>query len=118
MHTEWSDGSGTVQSMAEAAVVRGYEYIAITDHGKRLKIAGGINEQELAEQGREIEQVNREMAGFHVLRSIELNLDTEGRGDMAPEALVKVTAPVVLAIVIVPTDEETPAAVTLTTSIA
>src|SRR5690349_8559804 len=87
MHTEWSDGSGTVRSMAEAAVARGYEYIAITDHGKRLKIAGGINEEELAAQGREIEQLNSELAGrpFKVLRSIELNLDIQGNGDMAPE---------------------------------
>ena len=76
MHTEWSDGSGTVRSMAEAGLARGYQYIAITDHAKRLKIAGGINEEELEEQGREIEQVNAEVSGkdFRVLRSIELNL--------------------------------------------
>src|SRR5213079_1690309 len=51
MHTEWIDGSGTIRSMAEAAQSRGYEYIAITDHGKGLKIAGGINETELEQQG-------------------------------------------------------------------
>ncbi len=91
MHTEWSDGSGTVQSMAEAAVARGYEYISITDHGKRLKIAGGINEQELAEQAREIAAVNEtyKVSGLRVLRSIELNLDVEGRGDMESKALAK-----------------------------
>jgi histidinol phosphatase-like PHP family hydrolase len=91
MHTEWSDGSGTVRSMAEAGLGKGYEYIAITDHGKRLKIAGGINEEELQEQGREIAEVNSEMEGngFQVLRSIELNLDVEGNGDMEPEALAQ-----------------------------
>lgn len=91
MHTEWSDGSGSVRAMAEAGLDRGYEYIAITDHGKRLKIAGGINERELEEQGREIQEVNSEMSGegFRVLSSIELNLDTEGHGDMEAEALTK-----------------------------
>jgi len=54
MHTEWSDRSGTVLSMGQAALERNYEYIAITDHGKQLKIAGGINEAELIEQGQEI----------------------------------------------------------------
>ncbi|MBA2435686.1 MAG: hypothetical protein H0V54_11515 [Chthoniobacterales bacterium] len=49
MHTRWSDGSGTVQEMADAAAERGYEYIAITDHTKGLSIAGGINEDEVAE---------------------------------------------------------------------
>jgi histidinol phosphatase-like PHP family hydrolase len=89
MHTEWSDGSGTVRAMAEAAMDRGYNYVAITDHGKKLKIAGGINEEELAEQAEEIERLNEELAGkgFRILRSIEMNLDTEGNGDMAPEAL-------------------------------
>jgi histidinol phosphatase-like PHP family hydrolase len=91
MHTEWSDGSGTVRAMAEAAMERGYSYIAITDHGKKLKIAGGINETELAEQGEEIRELNEELAGkgFRVLHSIEMNLDPEGNGDIAPEALAK-----------------------------
>ncbi len=46
MHTIWSDGSGTVAEMAEAADVRGYDYVGITDHFKGLKIAGGIDEAE------------------------------------------------------------------------
>lgn len=91
MHTEWSDGSGTVRAMAEAGIERGYSYIAITDHGKKLKIAGGMDEHELREQGQEIEKLNEELAGksFRVLRSIEMNLDPEGNGDMAPEALAQ-----------------------------
>jgi len=88
MHTEWSDGSATVRDMAVAGMERGYKYISITDHAKKLKIAGGITEAELREQRREIDAVNREFAGtFRVLRSIELNLDTEGNGDMDADAL-------------------------------
>jgi histidinol phosphatase-like PHP family hydrolase len=89
MHTEWSDGSGTVRMMAEAAVDRGYEYIAITDHAKGLKIAGGINEAELAVQGAEIAEVNAKSKTFRVLRSIELNLNPAGEGDMEISALSK-----------------------------
>jgi histidinol phosphatase-like PHP family hydrolase len=91
MHTEWSDGSGTVRAMAEAAMERGYEYIAITDHARRLKIAGGMTEAELEEQGREIARLNEELEGknFRVLRSIELNLDPAGEGDLEPRALRK-----------------------------
>jgi putative hydrolase len=89
MHTEWSDGSGTVRSMAEAAVNCGYEYIAITDHAKGLKIAGGINEKKLEEEGFEIKRVNEEFApkNFRILRSIELNLSMEGKGDMESTSL-------------------------------
>jgi putative hydrolase len=91
MHTLWSDGSGSVQDMAEAAQSRGYCYIAITDHSKGLKIAGGIDEDQLAKQGEEIAAVNESMGrnagGFRVLRSVELNLSPIGAGDMDQAAL-------------------------------
>jgi histidinol phosphatase-like PHP family hydrolase len=91
MHTGWSDGSATVGEMAEASKDRGYEYIAITDHSKGLKIAGGIDEKALAEQAREIAGVNRAMAGsgLTVLRSIEMNLNPRGEGDMNPKSLAR-----------------------------
>jgi len=91
MHTLWSDGSGSVRDMAEAAMSRGYAYIAITDHSKGLKIAGGIDENQLSKQGEEIAAVNEVMRGnaarFRVLRSIELNLSPSGAGDMEQSAL-------------------------------
>jgi histidinol phosphatase-like PHP family hydrolase len=91
MHTEWSDGSGSILEMAQAAQARGYEFIAITDHSKGLKIAGGINETELAEQGTEIDAINAELVSAHatirVLRSIEMNLNPAGDGDMDPPSL-------------------------------
>jgi histidinol phosphatase-like PHP family hydrolase len=91
MHTNWSDGSGEIRMMADAAVARGYEFIAITDHSKGLSIANGINEAKLKKQAVEIEAVNRELrasvAKLTVLRSIELNLNPLGEGDMDPAAL-------------------------------
>ena len=91
MHTQWSDGSGSVEDMALAAAERGYEYIAITDHSKGLKIAGGIDEEQLQQQGEEIAAVNdglkREGHSVRVLRSVELNLNPKGEGDMDSESL-------------------------------
>jgi len=94
MHSTWSDGEGSISDMAKAAVARNYEYIAITDHAKGLKIAGGIDERQLEQQAAEIENVNRELekAGnnrLRVLRSLELNLNPAGEGDMEQEALAK-----------------------------
>ena len=72
---------------------RGYEYIAITDHSKGLKIAGGINEEQLEQQGTEIASVNAsfESAGrsIRVLRSIEVNLSPTGEVDMSVPSLNK-----------------------------
>jgi histidinol phosphatase-like PHP family hydrolase len=91
MHTRWSDGSGTIAGMADAAIERSYEYIGITDHSKGLKIAGGIDEHKLAKQGKEIAKLNasvrRSGRNFQVLRSIELNLNPRGQGDMSSKSL-------------------------------
>ena len=91
MHSRWSDGSGTIAEMADAATERSYEYIAITDHSKGLKIAGGIDEHELEKQGAEIATLNtvlrRSGRKLVVLRSVEMNLNPRGEGDMSPESL-------------------------------
>ena len=91
MHTRWSDGSGTVAAMAAAAREHSYEYVAITDHSKGLKIAGGIDEQNLRRQATEIAATNntilREGGRLTVLRSIEMNLNPQGEGDMDPKSL-------------------------------
>jgi histidinol phosphatase-like PHP family hydrolase len=93
MHTQWSDGSGSVSQMAAEAETRDYDYIAITDHSKGLKIAGGIDEAALGKQAKEIASVNRATAKaggkVTVLRSIEMNLNPWGEGDMEPSALRK-----------------------------
>jgi histidinol phosphatase-like PHP family hydrolase len=86
MHTQWSDGSGSIEEMARAASERKYEYIAITDHSKGLKIAGGMDEEQLRMQGEEINRINsslrEENSSVSVLRSIEVNLNPQGEGDM------------------------------------
>ena len=91
MHSRWSDGSATIAEMADAAKERSYEYIAITDHSKALKIAGGIDEGALKRQGTEIEKVNVALSKsgiqLTVLRSIEMNLNPRGEGDMSPDSL-------------------------------
>jgi hypothetical protein len=74
MHSNWSDGSGSIRDMAEAALQRNYECISITDHSKGLKIAGGINEDQLKRQAEEISEINRSLKDsgkkLRVLRSI------------------------------------------------
>jgi histidinol phosphatase-like PHP family hydrolase len=91
MHTVWSDGSGSIEDMARAGIERGYEYISITDHTKGLKIAGGIDEEKLRQQVEEIDEVNATLVSegltFRVLRSVELNLDPRGNGDMEPSSI-------------------------------
>ncbi|MDB6005293.1 MAG: hypothetical protein JWR15_2280 [Prosthecobacter sp.] len=91
MHTQWSDGEGTIKDMANAALERGYQYIGITDHTQGLKIAGGLDEQRLAKQAKEISALNRgfKKQMFTILKSAEVNLSPQGEGDMKSAALKK-----------------------------
>lgn len=93
MHTTGSDGSGSVADMAAQGIERGYQYIAITDHTKGLKIANGLDERRLKAQGREIAAVNRGFTKsgiqFTLLRSTEVNLSPAGEVDMEVGALAE-----------------------------
>ena len=82
MHTVWSDGSQEIEEMAEAARLRGYEYIAITDHAGGLKIANGLDPLRLAAQGEEIDHLNQRDSSFTILRSVEANLSPDGSLDV------------------------------------
>ncbi len=90
MHTTYSDGRATLSEMVEASERRGYEYVALTDHSKGLKIAGGMDEAELEGQGREIDNLNtysRSRGSTTALKGLEMNLSPEGEGDMDETAL-------------------------------
>ncbi len=91
MHTIWSDGSASIAEMARAASERSYQFLAITDHSKGLKIAGGIDEAQLQKQSAEIKALNRKFVcggtNLTLLRSIELNLNPAGQGDMSSASL-------------------------------
>lgn len=84
MHTTSSDGNATLEEMVDAC--GRYEFIGITDHTKGLPIAGGMDEEGFAAQGRMIDGLNERRGGPpRVLKSMEMNLDPEGNGDMEPE---------------------------------
>ncbi len=87
MHTDETDGSSTIDEMAEAARILGRERIAITDHSKTLRITNGMDEARLAAQGERIAAVNDRGMVPRVLGSIEMDLTPGGAGDMDPAAL-------------------------------
>lgn len=73
MHTQWSDGSGTVLEMASEGASRGHEYISITDHSKGLKIANGLDEKRLRAQGKEIAKVNRTLKKWRAVHGAPIH---------------------------------------------
>lgn len=87
MHTKWSDGSYTIEEMAKAAKDQGYEYIAITDHTGTLRIAGGMDEDDIQKQIKQIEKVDREIPDLTILKGVEVNIQSNGRLDIKDKVL-------------------------------
>jgi histidinol phosphatase-like PHP family hydrolase len=91
VHSTDSDGSLPFVEMAQRARELGRRFVSFTDHSKSLTIAGGQDEDQLADQGRRIDAYNADLAAggepFRVLRSIEMDIAVDGTGDMDPSAL-------------------------------
>lgn len=86
MHSEWSDGSPSVDDIADACVERGYRYAAVTDHSYGLKIAGGMSMAEAAAQRQAVAEVNARYGDrFRLLQGIEANIDAVGHLDLTGE---------------------------------
>jgi DNA polymerase (family 10) len=81
-HTLASDGTATVQQMAEAAQDMGYEYLAITDHSKSLPGTHGLDENRLAQQIREIDRLNARLRHFRILKGVEVDILEDGSLDL------------------------------------
>ncbi|HEY1759181.1 MAG TPA: PHP domain-containing protein [Bryobacteraceae bacterium] len=86
-HSTASDGSASIEDMAEAARERGYEYIGITDHSQSLKIARGISVDDLWAQIRYIEKLDARLRGFRILKSAEVDILADGSLDYPDELL-------------------------------
>ena len=87
MHTTASDGANSIAEMAAAAQRKGYEYIAITDHSRSLKIANGLSEKQLLQQIRNIDKVNARLRGFRILKSAEVDILADGKLDYSNAVL-------------------------------
>ncbi|OUN01009.1 MAG: hypothetical protein BAA04_07750 [Firmicutes bacterium ZCTH02-B6] len=89
VHSDWSDGLDTIEAMALAARERGYEYIAITDHSPSLSVARGLDPARLEEQLREIDRLNRQLAGIRILSGCEVDILRDGTLDLPDELLAR-----------------------------
>ncbi len=87
IHSNFSDGVSSIESIAQRAKALGYEYIAITDHSKSLKIARGLDESKLREQIRIIKKMNEKLEGIRILTGIEVDILTDGSLDFDDDIL-------------------------------
>ncbi|PKL52359.1 MAG: DNA polymerase/3'-5' exonuclease PolX [Nitrospira bacterium HGW-Nitrospira-1] len=87
VHSAWSDGAQDIEELAKTSRGKGYKYIAVTDHSKGLGVAGGLSEEQIIEQKRMIDAINRKSGRFRVLSGAEVNIKSDGSLDFDDEIL-------------------------------
>ena len=88
MHSVYSDGAETLESIVLECLRRGWSCAGVTDHSYGLAIAGGMTMEKAAEQHAEIDALNRRYKGrFRLFKGIEANIRPDGAVDMTPEEL-------------------------------
>jgi DNA polymerase (family 10) len=86
-HTKWSDGTATIEEMAQAARAHGLAYLAISEHSRRLTVAHGLDPVRLAKQRAEIERIDAKLDGVRLLTGIEVDVLEDGALDLPDAAL-------------------------------
>ena len=86
-HSNWSDGSNTLEEMALAAKEQGFEYLVISDHSKSAFYAQGLHEEKIRAQHQLIDELNNKLTGFTIFKSIESDILYDGSLDYSNAVL-------------------------------
>jgi len=81
VHSLWSDGSDSIETIASVAQQRHYSFIGITDHSQSLKIANGLTEDRIQKKLQEIKTLNKKFPNLRILCGTECDIKTDGTLD-------------------------------------
>lgn len=88
-HSNWSDGVNTIEEMANACMLKGFEYLVISDHSKTAFYAQGLSVERVLAQHILIDELNKKLYPFKIFKSIESDILNDGSLDYEPEILNK-----------------------------
>ena len=88
-HTTYSDGANTLEEMANAAVKRGYQYLAVSDHSQSAAYAGGLKQEDIIRQHEEIDRLNAALRPFKIFKGIESDILADGSLDYENDILAR-----------------------------
>ncbi len=89
IHSNWSDGSDSIEELAAFSKKLGYSFMGIADHSQSLKIAYGLSEINVEKKLKEIEKVNKKLSGFRVFSGTECDIKADGSLDYNTKILKK-----------------------------
>ena len=95
VHTNATDGAHELAEMVEAARRRGYEYIAITDHTKAVRVAGGLTRGGFHRQFKAIERLQKKCSGITILKGAEVDILDDGELDLDDATLAELDVVIV-----------------------
>jgi len=87
VHTKETDGHHSLEEIAQEAKDYGYEYLAVSDHSKRVAMAHGLDSKRLGKQIEEIDRLNERLKGIALLKSIEVDIIKDGSLDLPDDIL-------------------------------
>jgi putative hydrolase len=90
-HSDWSDGGSSIQEMAVTAMDLGHEYLVVTDHSPRLRVANGLSSERLSKQLQVVDEINLAVdelglprsGRFRLLKGIEVDILDDGSLDQS-----------------------------------
>lgn len=86
-HSDWSDGTASLEELVRAGKRKGYSYLIVSDHSKSLHIAHGLDEKRLRRQMEEIDRINSRTRGFRLLKGSEVDILPDGSLDLGDATL-------------------------------
>jgi len=89
VHTTYTDGANDLAEMVEAARKRGYQYVAITDHTKSVRVAGGLTRGQFHRQFKEIDRLQKRLDGITILKGAEVDILEDGTLDLDEATLAE-----------------------------
>jgi putative hydrolase len=89
LHSDWSDGGSPIDEMARTARDLGHEWMVLTDHSPRLKVARGLSGERLRAQLEVVARLNDELSPFRILTGIEVDINSDGSLDQEPSLLAE-----------------------------
>jgi DNA polymerase (family 10) len=87
VHTKATDGRYSLEDMVRGAEKKGYEYVAVTDHSKKVTVANGLDKKRLRRQIEEIDKLQDKFKKIRILKSIELDILEDGSLDLPDDVL-------------------------------
>jgi DNA polymerase (family 10) len=87
MHSTWSDGRDTIETMVRTSAELGYEYMAITDHSERAWSSRSLSVDDVGDQRSEVELLRRQHPNIHILHGVEVDIMPNGTLDFSDDVL-------------------------------